>query len=152
MIAVTRKRISDVVWMTLGAFSMLVAAPIVIESWNWLQDWYDRANPPATASLISSEIVEPSSLRLRFLVRRSGRECEFVRLNGYSGHAIGQMQIANTLRREDGQDAASYPAGVTVASQPWLMSPVYGPRLLIVGHYDCSGRLVRTRLIDELLP
>ena len=53
MIAVTRKRISDVVWMTLGAFSMLVAAPIVIESWNWLQDWYDRANPPAKASLIS---------------------------------------------------------------------------------------------------
>lgn len=151
MMTLTRKRISDVAWMTAGAFTMLVAAPIVIESWNWLQDWYDQANPPATATLVSAEMVEPSVLRLRFLVRRGGRECEFVKLNGYTGQAISQMQIATMLRREDGQDPASYPAGVTVASQPWLLAPVYGPRLLIVGHYDCSGRMVRARLIDEAL-
>lgn len=152
MMAVTRRRISDVVWMSLGAFSMLVAAPIVIESWNWLQDWYDQSNPPATAALVSAELVEPTTLRMRFMVRRGNRQCEFVKLNGFTGHAIGQMQVATTLRREDGLDPASYPSGVTVESQPWILAPVYGPRLLIVGHYDCSGRVVRTRLIDETVP
>jgi hypothetical protein len=135
--------------MTLGAISMLVLAPIVLESWNWLQEWYDKANPPATASLVSHEMANPTTLRLRFLVRRSARECEFVRLNGYTGADTRQMQIATTLRREDGLDPASYPAGVTVTSQPWVLSPVYGTRILLVGHYDCSGRLVRARLIDE---
>jgi hypothetical protein len=151
MMTATRKRVSDFVWMVLGAFSMLVAAPIVIESWNWLQDGYDRAHPPAKAVLVSHEFVEPTTLRMRFIVTRSSRACEFVRLTGFTGATLGQMQIATTLRREDGQDPASYPAGSTVTSQPWVMSPVYGGQLLIVGHYDCTGRMVRTRLIDEVL-
>jgi hypothetical protein len=150
--AVTRKRVSDAALALLGAASMLVAAPIVIESWNWLQDWYDQANPPATASLVSHEIIPPNTLRMRFLVRRSERECEFVRLNGYTGNNLLTMNPATTLRREDGNDPASYPSGVTVESRPWILAPVYGPRLLIVGHYDCTGRMVRTRLIDQDLP
>lgn len=149
MIAVARARIKDAVWMVMGAVSMLLAAPIAIETWNWLQGWYDEAYPPARAELLSSEMVNPATLRLRFLVHRSSRECEFVKLNGYTGQAITHMQIATTMRREDGQDPASYPSAGTYASRPWLLSPVYGSRLLIVGHYDCSGRTVRSRLIDQ---
>jgi hypothetical protein len=144
-------------WINTGLFALggllfAVAAPVVIESWAWLNAWYDRAHPPATAKLASHEYIDATTLRLRFVVTRSARECEFVRLNGFSGPDLTQMQPATTLRREDGIDASSYPSQSTTRSSPWVMSPVYGPRLLIVGHYDCSGRLVRTRLIDEMLP
>ena len=152
MITAVRRSLSDVAWMAFGALCMLIAAPLVIQSWQWMHEWYDRVNPPAKAALMSHEYLDATTLRLRFAVTRGSRECEFVRLQGYTGATLGQMQLATTMRREDGQDPATYPSGSTVRSQPWLLAPVYGKQLLIVGHYDCTGRLVRSRLIDEVLP
>jgi hypothetical protein len=33
-----------------------------------------------------------------------------------------------------------------------MMSPVYGPHIWVYGYYDCDDRVVKQRLIDEVLP
>ena len=150
MMTVVRKRFGDLLWMLSGAVCMLVMAPIVIESLAWLRDWHDTNNPPVSANLASAEMVSADTLRLRLSLTRQ-EDCEFVRLLGFSGSQSGPMQLATTLRREDGSAPVSYPVGMTIISQPWLMSPIYGPRVLLYGYYDCDSRIVRAKLLDHVL-
>lgn len=131
--------------IVIGVVVGVLAVPIVLESSQALRAWYDRANPPATADLIEATQVD-SSLRFRLRVARH-RDCEIVRLAGYSGS--GDLAPAEVLRREDGSQPESYPAGNVVISRPWVLMPWLGPRLVLYGYYDCSGVIVRTKLIDQ---
>lgn len=134
----------------LGMLTALIMFPVITSSVHWLQDWYDESNPVVTAKLIRAEHVDKQTLRLQFLLTRN-RDCDFVRLMGMTGNTLADMQLATSVRREDGSDPISYPSGVTAISRTWLLSPVYGPRLMLWGWYDCDDRMVRTKMIDEVI-
>ena len=140
----------NAVTIFLGLLTALLIFPLAVQSMNWLQAWYDESNPVVTASIVKAEYVDPQTLRLQFLVVRH-RDCEFVRLLGMTGTGPSDMQIATKLHREDGSDPISYPAGITSLSRPWILSPVYGPRLMLWGYYSCDDRMVRTRMIDQVI-
>jgi hypothetical protein len=150
MVALIRKHWGNVVTAALGLLTALLIFPLAVQSMHWLQDWYDASNPVVQARLLKAEHVEPDALRLQFVVTRK-RDCDFVRLLGMTGNGPSDMQIATTLRREDGADPISYPAGVTTVSRTWLLAPVYGPHLMLWGYYACDDRLVRTKMIDEVV-
>ena len=150
MNAIIQKHWGNALAIFLGGLTALLIFPLTVESMNWLRDWYDENNPVVTAKLVRAEHVDPQTLRLQFLVTRN-RDCEFVRLLGMTGSGPSDMQLATMLRREDGSDPASYPAGITALSRTWVLSPVYGPRLMLWGYYDCNDRMVRTRMIDEVI-
>jgi hypothetical protein len=134
----------------LGMLTALILFPVITSSVHWIQDWYDEQNPVVTAKLVRAEHVDPQTLRLQFLVTRN-RDCEFIRLLGMTGNGLHDMQLATSVRREDGSDPISYPPGLTAVSRPWLLSPVFGPRLMLWGYYDCDDRVVRTRMLDEVI-
>ena len=150
MNAIIERHWGNALAIFLGGLTALLIFPLTVESMNWLRDWYDENNPVVTAKLVRAEHVDPQTLRLQFLVTRN-RDCEFVRLLGMTGSGPSDMQLATMLRREDGSDPASYPAGITALSRTWVLSPVYGPRLMLWGYYDCNDRMVRTRMIDEVI-
>ena len=150
MMTLVPRQKSDFIALLLGGFIALLLAPAVAESSHWLQDWYDKRSPPVEAQMASHEVIAPDSLRVRLLITRQ-RDCMFVRLVAFTGGTSGDMNLALTVRREDGADPVSYPTGITVLSRPWVISPVYGKRLILIGHYECGNRLVRTTLIDEVL-
>jgi hypothetical protein len=145
-----RNHLINLAWMMSGALCMLLVAPVAIESYSWLRTWHDEHSPPVSASLLSADWVADDTLRLRMLITRN-EDCDFVRMVGFTGPAAGPLQLATTLRREDGAAPASYPVGVPIISQPWVISSVYGPRLMLYGYYDCNERLVRTKLIDKVI-
>jgi hypothetical protein len=134
----------------LGLLTALLIFPLAVESTNWLKDWYDDNNPVVTAKLVKAEPIDEHSLRLQFMVTRK-RDCNFVRLFGMTGRGPNDMQAATVLRREDGSEPNSYPTGVTALSRNWVLAPVYGPRLMLWAYYDCSDRVVRTKMIDEVI-
>ena len=150
MVALIKRHWGNAVTAALGLLTALLIFPLAVQSTNWLQDWYDESNPVVQAKLLKAEYATPEALRLQFLVTRK-RDCEFVRLLGMTGSGPSDMQLATTLRREDGADPISYPAGVTSTSRTWLLAPVYGPHLMIWGYYACDDRLVRTKMIDEVI-
>jgi hypothetical protein len=145
-----RNRLSDFFWLMAGALCMLIIAPIAIESWAWLRAWDAAKNPPVVASLLDASMISNDTMRVRLTLTRH-EDCDFVRLVGFTGPAAGPLQLATMLRREDGAAPISYPMGVPIISQPWVISPVYGPRLMLLGYYDCDERLVRTKLVDEVV-
>jgi hypothetical protein len=134
-----------------GALAFAVAAPIIMFSFASLLALYDAAFPVAEARLAKVERIDPETIRLQLYVTRK-RDCETLRVVGFTGLSRTDMQAATTMRREDGADPISYPVGVTVLSRPWLLSPVVGPHLWIYGYYECDSRIVKQRLIDEVLP
>lgn len=136
--------------IALGLLTALLIFPLAVESTNWLRDWYDDNNPVVVARLAKAEPVGADALRLQFLITRK-RDCEFIRLAGMTGGGPSDMQIATTLRREDGAEPTSYPPGITALSRTWILAPVYGPRLMLWAYYDCSDRVVRTKMIDEVI-
>ena len=140
----------NVLTMSLGLLTALLIFPIAVESTNWLKAWYDDSNPVVSARILKAEMIDEDSLRLQFVITRR-RDCEFIRLLGMTGSGPTDMQLATSLKREDGADPISYPTGVTAVSQPWVLSPVYGPRLMMWAYYDCSDRVVRTKMIDEVI-
>jgi hypothetical protein len=150
MVGLFKRRWGDALSIFLGGLTALIIFPITVESVNWVRAWYDQQNPVVTAKLLKAERINPQTLRLQFVITRN-RDCEFIRLLGMTGHGPHDMQLATMLRREDGSDPASYPTGVTAVSNPWLLSPVYGPRLMLWGDYDCDDRLVRNKIVDEVV-
>jgi hypothetical protein len=134
----------------LGLLTALLIFPLAVESTNWLRNWYDDNNPVITAKLLRAEKIDQDALQLQFLITRH-RDCDFIRLMGMTGNGPSDMQVATTLRREDGSEPVSYPSGVTVVSQPWRIAPIYGPRLMLWAYYDCSDRVVRSKMIDEVI-
>jgi hypothetical protein len=69
---------------------------------------------------------------------------------GFTGAGPRDL-AAGWMRKEDGTEMSTYPPGTRIASAPWLLSPVFGPYLLVVGYYDCAGRVVPVRLIDQVV-
>ena len=138
----------NLVAFLIGGFLALLMAPVVVEASKWLLDWYDDARPPSSAKLVKVERAG-DGLRLQFEITRH-RDCDFINLVGFTGSGPTDMQIATILRREDGSAPQSYPAGVTAISRVWWLWPTYGPRLVVYGYYDCAGRAVRTKMIDQL--
>lgn len=150
MNTVIKRHCGNIVTMGLGLLTALLVFPIAVESTNWLKDWYDDNNPVVVARLVKAEPIGDDALRLQFMVTRK-RDCEFIRLMAMTGGGPSDMQIATTLRREDGIEPNSYPTGVTALSRNWVLSPVFGPRLMLWAFYDCSDRVVRTKMIDEVI-
>lgn len=136
--------------LVIGGLIALILAPLVIQSTQMLRDWYDHANPPAIAKVISHERIKGDTLRIRFEIQRR-RECDFLRLVGFTGQDKESLSLATTIQREDGSPPVSYPSGIRVLSQPWIIHPVNGPHTLVIAYYDCDGEEVRTRLIDQVL-
>lgn len=145
-----KKHWGNLLTMALGLLTALLVFPIAVESTAWLRDWYDDNNPVVVAKLARAEPIDAHQLRLQFLITRK-RDCEFIRLVGMTGGGPSAMQLATTLRREDGVEPSSYPTGVTALSRTWILAPVYGPRLMLWAYYDCSDRVVRTKMIDEVI-
>jgi hypothetical protein len=150
MMTAVRKRAWDVALLALGALSMMVLAPIVMFSAATLLAMYDEAHPVAAAELASAERVGDDALRLQLYVTRR-RDCQTLKIEGFSGPHRLAMTASTIMRREDGSTPISYPMGVTVLSRPWMMSPIYGPHIWVYGYYDCDDRVVKQRLIDEVL-
>lgn len=140
---------TDLLMAVLGGLACLLIFPLSVQSIVWMQAWYDLRNPPATASLASAAPLNTDTMRFRMFVTRH-RDCEFLRLVGFTG-TPKDLQVATTLRREDGTDPVSYPVGTTALSRSWILSPVYGPNFHLWGYYECDSRIVRTQLLDELL-
>jgi len=142
---------ANITLVALGALLAIIAAPLVLFSISTLTVWYDEANPVADAKIAKIERINPETIRLQLYVTRK-RDCETLRVVGFTGQNRNAMEAATTMRREDGEDPISYPVGVTVLSRTWILSPVYGPHLWIYGYYSCDDRVVKQRLIDELIP
>lgn len=135
--------------LIVGGLIALILAPLVVQSTKMVQEWYDSANPPATAHLVYAERFG-DTLKFQLEVTRH-RECAFIRLMGFTGAPGKTLQVATTLRREDGEEPQSYPAGVTATSRVWILAPVYGSRVVIYAYYDCGVETVRTRLVEATL-
>ena len=142
---------SNAMMFLAGGLVAMVAAPLLFYSAGTLLDWYDAANPVATVKVASLERVPPDAVRMTLHVTRQ-RDCETLRMMAFTGNSDADMHLATTVRREDGGGVVSYPVGITVLSQPWLISPVVGPRLNFIGHYDCDTRVVRQLLVDTVIP
>ena len=134
-----------------GALLVAVAAPIIAISFASLLALYDDAFPVAEAKLARSEMVDAETLRFQLYVTRR-RDCETLKIEGFSGPHRLAMAAATIMQREDGLAPISYPVGVTVLSRPWMMSPIYGVHIWIYGYYQCDSRVVKQRIIDERLP
>jgi len=142
---------TNITLVAVGAMIVIVTGPLLMISTGIWQDWLDAVNPVATAKVAMSERVDPETLRLQLWVTRQ-RNCETLKMIGLTGPDAKQMQGATVMRREDNEPPLSYPVGVTILSRPWLLSPVYGNHLWIYGYYDCDGRVVKQRIVDEVLP
>ena len=134
-----------------GALLVAVTAPIIAFSFASLLALYDKAFPVADAKLATVEMIDPQTMRFQLYVTRR-RDCETLKVEGFSGPHRLAMVAANTMGREDGRPPISYPVGVTVLSRPWVMSPINGKHLWVYGYYDCADRVVKQLLIDERLP
>lgn len=151
MTSFLRKHWGDIATVFLGGLTALVLFPLTVESMYWLRGWYDEHNPVATARLTMVERVDKETLRMQFMVTRH-RECDVVRMVAFTGQDEQTMQGATTMRREDSETPISYPVGMTVLSQPWILRPVYGQHLWVYGYYDCHERIVKTPLIKTVTP
>lgn len=129
-----------------GAVLSLLASPLVMQVWQHVNDVSDASHPPARATVADAVYADERTLQMRFFVQRA-RDCDFLRLTGFSGRSLLDMQPA-TVRRADGEDPVSFPVGLTVLSNWWYVAPVAGPLVRLYAYYDCDGRLVRTLLID----
>lgn len=142
---------SNIAMFVMGGLLAMVAAPLLFYSAGTLLDWYDAANPVAAVKVASLERVPPDAVRMSMYVTRK-RDCETLRMAAFTGGSDSDMQAATTVRREDGAAPISYPVGITVLSQPWLISPVVGAKLKFLGYYDCDTRIVRQLLVDTVIP
>lgn len=139
----------EIALLLLGVFIALVSAPLVLISINTLQALWDTANPPATMRIHSAQRAG-DTLKLQFAVTRH-RPCTFNQFTGFSGPGYSDMH-PGTLSKEDGSPTRNYPVGITVISPTWLMTPFFGPHILLYGDYDCAGKPVRALVIDQGVP
>lgn len=149
---IRRARLSglDVLFVVGGGVLALVLFPLIAISVSTLQTMADKAWPPAVMSIHSSEFIDPSTLKMRFDVTRK-KPCRFLSMSGFSGSTYDDMQPALSLHKADNSLPQDYPVGITVTSPPWLMYPVFGPRIMLYGRYDCDSRSVTSLVIDEVI-
>jgi hypothetical protein len=142
--------VTNILMASIGALLVVVIGPLVMLSASIWQDWFDRANPVAVAEVALAEHVDSNTLRLQLYVTRQ-RECETMKMVGFTGPDEFHMQGASVLKREDNLPPISYPVGVRVLSRHWLLSPVYGDNLWLYAYYECNKRIVKQRIVDTVI-
>ena len=135
----------------LGAAFSLILSPIIFLGTEALQrNWID-ANPPVEMELLWVKRMDPAAIQMRFAVTRKA-DCEFVRMIGFTGTDSQNMHPALEIRKFDGSDPVSYPLNIRVLSPIWVLSPVYGKKLVLRGYYDCDGHITKLKVIDTEIP
>ena len=155
MMAHAKKQLPNAIALLLGGFIAIVFAPIVLATADWYRQWSAEHNPPATLRWNSVERIDTDTLRLTMLITRH-RDCQMVRVLGYTGKSLQAMQSAESLEREDGRPPQSYPVGITVISRPWLLRGIYGGKVAVSAYYDCDDAVIKAPLlvgdVPELTP
>lgn len=132
-----------------GSLLTLVLIPLLSLGWQQIYKIYDAHNPPVSVKLVSHELTADNRLNMQFEVMRHD-DCDFLRMQGYSGSNSLQMQ-PSSVRRADGEPPIDYPVGITVLSSVWTLYPVYGPEIRLQGYYACGSRIVRPILVETTL-
>ena len=151
MMAHAKKQLPNAVALLLGFSIAIVFAPIVLATADWYRQWSAEHNPPATLQWNSVERIDTDTLRLTLLVTRH-RDCQMVRVLGYTGKSLQAMQSAESLEREDGRPPQSYPVGITVISRPWLLRGIYGGKVAVSAYYDCDDAVIKAPLLVGDVP
>ncbi|MBK7515414.1 MAG: hypothetical protein IPI51_07340 [Betaproteobacteria bacterium] len=151
MMAHAKKQLPNAVALLLGFSIAIVFAPIVLATADWYRQWSAEHNPPATLQWNSVERIDTDTLRLTMLVTRH-RDCQMVRVLGYTGKSLQAMQSAESLEREDGRPPQSYPVGITVISRPWLLRGIYGGKVAVSAYYDCDEAVIKAPLLVGDVP
>jgi hypothetical protein len=151
VIAYAKAHATNVVALLLGFAIAIVFAPLVLATADWYTQWNAEHNPPATLSWNSVERIDQDTLRLTLLVTRH-RDCQMVRVVGYTGKSLQGMQSAESLEREDRRAPQSYPVGITVISRPWLLRGIYGGNVAVSAYYDCDDTVIKAPLLVGNVP
>ena len=151
MMAHAKKQLPNAVALLLGFSIAIVFAPLVLATADWYAAWSAEHNPPATLQWNSVERIDTDTLRLTLLVTRH-RDCQMVRVLGYTGKSLQAMQSAGSLEREDGRPPQSYPVGITVISRPWLLRGIYGGKVAVSAYYDCDEAVIKAPLLVGDVP
>ena len=151
MMAQAKKQLPNAVALLLGFSIAIVFAPLVLATADWYAAWSAEHNPPATLQWNSVERIDTDTLRLTLLVTRH-RDCQMVRVLGYTGKSLQAMQSAESLEREDGRPPQSYPVGITVISRPWLLRGIYGGKVAVSAYYDCDEAVIKAPLLVGDVP
>ena len=151
MTPVIKRHLPNATAMLFGFVIAIVFAPIVLATADWYRQWSAEHNPPATLQWNSVERIDADTLRLTMLVTRH-RDCQMVRVLGYTGKSLQAMQSAESLEREDGRPPQSYPVGITVISRPWLLRGIYGGKVAVSAYYDCDDAVIKAPLLVGDVP
>ena len=151
MTPVIKRHLPNATAMLFGFAIAIVFAPIVLATADWYRQWSAEHNPPATLQWNSVERIDADTLRLTMLVTRH-RDCQMVRVLGYTGKSLQAMQPADSLEREDGRAPQSYPVGITVISRPLLLSGSYGSKVAVSAYYDCDDAVIKAPLLVGDVP
>lgn len=133
----------------IGSLMALVMIPLLFILWQKIYEIYDDHNPPVSIKLVTHELTPDNRLNMRFAVTRHD-DCDFLKMQGYSGSNPLQMQ-PSSVRRVDGEPPIDYPMGITVLSSVWTLYPIYGPEIRLQGYYACGSRIVRPVLLETRL-
>jgi hypothetical protein len=151
MIAVFKKHMATVTAMLTGFVVAVLFAPLVLATADWYAAWNAEHNPVATLQWNSVERIEQDELRLTMLITRH-RDCQFVRILGYTGATLQSMQPAEALEREDGRPPQSYPVGISVISRPWILRGIYGSKVAVSAYYDCDDSVIKAPILVGDVP
>jgi len=148
---IIKRHLPNATAVLFGFAIAIVFAPIVLATADWYRQWSAEHNPPATLQWNSVERIDTDTLRLTMLVTRH-RDCQMVRVLGYTGKSLQAMQSAESLEREDGRPPQSYPVGITVISRPWLLRGIYGGKVAVSAYYDCDDAVIKAPLLVGDVP
>ena len=151
MIAVIKKHMATVTAMLTGFVVAVLFAPLVLATADWYAAWNAEHNPVATMQWDSVERVAQDELRLTMRITRY-RDCDFVRILGYTGATLQSMQPAESLEREDRRAPQSYPVGISVISRPWILRGIYGGKVAVSAYYDCDDAVIKAPLLVGDVP
>jgi hypothetical protein len=118
-------------------------------AWSNMTEILNEVRPPVVTALYRAEKIDANTVQVQMYITRK-QDCDFVRATAFTGQNTTDMRAA-TARRADGSDPISYPVGITVLSHPWHITPINGPLVQMYGYYDCNDRLVKVRLVNEVI-
>ena len=149
MMTVIRATWGPAVLAFVGAVLSMMFAPLIFMAWLNMFETIDELRPPVKMTLASAEKIDSETLRIKYYVTRYD-DCFFVKMTGFSGTVMSGMNPL-AIHRSDNEPPIDYPVGMTILSNAWDLHPIKGPRITTYGYYDCGGRLVKTKLIDEAI-
>lgn len=151
MICTVTKHAPTAIALLAGFVVAIVFAPVVLATADWYARWDEEHNPPASLHWNSVERVDQESLRMTLRVTRH-RDCQIVRVLGYTGSSFAAMQPAESMEREDSRAPQSYPVGISVISRPWILRGIYGDKVAVSAYYDCDDRIIKAPLLTGDVP